>query len=103
VWALWIDAAVVFSTSPESVSARNLRADPRATVHLEGAHVAVVDGVVEPLDAWPEGFTDAYEAKYAWRLDPASADTPPFALCARTVLAWDEADLAATMTRWTFG
>ena len=40
--------ALVFSTSPESVSARHLRADPRATVHLEGEHVAVVEGEVQP-------------------------------------------------------
>jgi hypothetical protein len=102
VWALWIDDAVVFSTSPESVSARHLRADPRATVHLEGAHVAVVEGVVEPLAVTPDGFVEGYEAKYGWRMDPASADTPFFALRPRTVLSWDEAELAASMTLWTF-
>jgi hypothetical protein len=31
--------------------------------------------------------------------DPA---TPLFALRPRSVLSWDEAELAATMTRWTF-
>jgi hypothetical protein len=97
-----MDAALVFSTSPESVSARHLRADPRATVHLEGSHVAVVEGVVSTLDLWPEGFVDAYEAKYAWRMDPLDPGTLLFALRPRTVLSWDEAELAATMTRWTF-
>jgi hypothetical protein len=97
-----MDTALVFSTAPESVSARHLRSDPRATMHLEGAHVAVVEGVVEPLAVAPGGFVDAYEAKYAWRMDPADAGTPLFALRPRTVLGWDEAALAATMTRWTF-
>jgi hypothetical protein len=97
-----MDAAVVFSTSPESVSARHLRADPRATVHLEGAHVAVVDGVAEPLAVAPPGFVEEYEAKYGWRMDPADAGTPLFVLRPRTVLSWDEAELAATMTRWSF-
>jgi hypothetical protein len=97
-----MDAALVFSTSPESVSARHVRVEPRATMHLEGAHVAVVEGVVEPLAVAPDGFVDAYEAKYAWRMDPSDAGTPLFALRPRTVLAWDEAELAATMTRWTF-
>lgn len=92
----------MFSTSPESVSAQRLRADPRATVHLEGAHVAIAEGLVERLAAAPERFVEAYEAKYGWRMDTASPDTPLFALRPRTVLAWDEAELAATMTRWTF-
>jgi hypothetical protein len=102
VWALWVGDALVFSTSPESVSARHLRGDPRATVHLEGAHVAVVDGEVRWLDAAPEGFADAYEAKYGWRMDAAHPDTPLLVLRPRTVVSWDEAQLAATMTRWTF-
>ena len=103
VWALWMDDGLVFSTSPESVSARHLGLDPRATVHLEGAHVAIVEGVVEALGAWPAGFVDAYEAKYGWRMDPADAGTPLFVLRPRAVLSWDEDELAATMTRWTFG
>ena len=97
-----MDGALVFSTSPESVSARHLRVDPRATVHLEGEHVAVVEGVVEPLGAAPDGFVEAYEAKYEWRMDPADPGTPLFVLRPRTVLSWDEAQMAATMTRWTF-
>lgn len=35
VWALWVDGAVVFSTSPESRKGRNLARDPRVAVHLE--------------------------------------------------------------------
>lgn len=102
MWALWLDGALVFSTSPESVSARHLRADPRATVHLEGAHVAVVEGEVRWLDAHPDGFADAYEAKYGWRIEPGDPAMPVLALHPRTVLSWDEAELAATMTRWAF-
>lgn len=102
VWALWMDATLVFSTSPESVSARHLRLEPRATVHLEGAHVAVVEGVVEPLAVAPHGFVEAYEAKYGWQMDPADPGTPLFVLRPRTVVSWDEGELAATMTRWTF-
>jgi hypothetical protein len=102
VWAVWVNAAVMFSTSPESVSAQHLRADPRATVHTEGAHVAIVEGVVEPVAVAPNGFAEAYEAKYGWAMDPANPDTPLSALRPRMVLAWDEAELAASMTRWTF-
>jgi hypothetical protein len=69
---------------------------------LEGSHVAVVEGEVSLLEAAPHGFVEEYEAKYRWRMDPADAGTPFFALRPRTVLSWDEAALAATMTRWTF-
>jgi hypothetical protein len=97
-----MDGALVLSTSPESVSGRHLRADPRATVHLEGPHVAVIEGEVSRLEVAPAGFVEAYEAKYGWRMDPADPSTPLFALRPHTVLSWDEAQLASTMTRWTF-
>jgi hypothetical protein len=102
VWALWMDGAVVFSTSPESVSGRHLRADPRATMHIEGERVAIVEGSVEWLAEAPPGFVERYEDKYYWRMDPDDPDTPLLALRARVVLGWDEADLGGTMTRWTF-
>ena len=102
VWALWMERAVVFSTSPESVSAHNLRADPRATMHTEGAHVAIIEGAAEWLQDAPPGFVEAYEQKYAWRFDPSDPETPLLALRARVVLSWDEAELGGTMTRWTF-
>jgi len=102
VWALWLDGAVVFSTSPESVSGRHLRADPRATVHLEGDHVAIVEGEVEWLVAAPDGFVVGYEEKYGWKVDPGDPGTALLALRPRAVLSWDEAELGGTMTRWVF-
>jgi Pyridoxamine 5'-phosphate oxidase len=102
VWALWMDAAIVFSTSPESVSGRHLRADSRATIHTEGARVVVVEGSVEWLSEPPQGFAAGYEEKYGWQIDPADASTPLLALRPRVALSWDEAELAGTMTRWTF-
>ena len=34
VWGLWLDGAVLFSTSPESIKARNFARDPRAVLHV---------------------------------------------------------------------
>ena len=81
VWALWMDGALVFSTSPESVErAPPARRSRGRRSHLEGEHVAVVEGVVEPLAAAPDGFVEAYEAKYGWRMDPAD----PARRCSRS-------------------
>ena len=56
----------------------------------------------ETLGVAPDGFVEAYDAKYGWRMDPADPGTPLFVLHPRTVLSWDEAALAETMTRWLF-
>ena len=102
LWALWHDEALIFSTHPESISGRNLRADPRATVHLEGRNVAVVEGDVQWLSDPPDGFVAAYEAKYRWRIDPADPTGALLALRPRSVLSWDEQRMPETMTRWSF-
>ena len=34
VWGLWLDGAVLFSTSPESIKARNFARDPRAVLAI---------------------------------------------------------------------
>ncbi len=62
VWGLWLDDAVLFSTDPESVKARNLAARPDVVVHLEsGDDVVVVDGRAERLTGseLPADFVDA--------------------------------------------
>jgi PPOX class probable F420-dependent enzyme len=65
VWGLWMDGMVLFSTSPESVTARNLARSPEVVVHLEsGDEVAILEGTVETLGDDPElrrRFADRYE------------------------------------------
>src|SRR5690349_5407413 len=69
VWGLWLDDAVVFSTDPESLKARNFSARPEVVVHLEsGDEMVVIEGRVQALDrSLVEAFVDAYDAKYAYR------------------------------------
>lgn len=63
VWGIWLDGAVVFSTSAESRKGRNLAHDPRVAVHLEsGDELVVAEGEVEEI-AIDERLADAYEAK----------------------------------------
>ena len=102
VWGLWIDEAVLFSTSPSSRKGRNLARDPRVVVHLEsGDEVVIVEGEVQrvPLD---ESGADAYEAKYDHRPDPTRPDGIWFAVRPRVVYAWLENDYPRTATRFAF-
>ena len=77
VWFLWHDDAVLTFSQPHAAKVRNLRADPRAMLHLEagddGERMQVLQGTVEisdePAAAWFERIGDAYLAKYQTGLD----------------------------------
>jgi hypothetical protein len=104
VWGLWLGDAVLFSTDPESVKARNLAARPDVVVHLEsGDDVVVVEGRVERLagtDLPPE-FADAYEVKYAIRVDTSDPAFGFYRVAPARVLAWREQDFPTSATRFT--
>jgi general stress protein 26 len=104
VWGVWLDEMLVFSTSPDSVTARNVAAGSALLVHLEsGDQVAMFEGSPEPVrdSALLERFTEAYEKKYNWRMDVSDPDTPILALRPESVLAWDaKQSFIETATRW---
>jgi hypothetical protein len=104
VWGVWLDGALLFSTSPESVTARNIAAGSPLVVHLEsGDRVAIFEGVPEPVrdSALLERFAEVYEKKYNWRMDVGDPDTPILILRPDSVLAWDAGDsFVETATRW---
>lgn len=101
VWGLWLDEAVVFSTSEESRKGRNLVRDPRVVVHLEsGDECVVLEGEVEHV-AIDDRIADAYKAKYDWRPDPAD-DGLWLRLAPRIAYAWLERDYPRTATRFTW-
>jgi hypothetical protein len=101
-----MDGMVLFSTSPESVTARNLARSPEAVVHLEsGDEVAILEGPIEPWGGDPKlrrEFADRYEAKYDHRPEDDDPGTPVFALCPRKALSWTEQEFPSSATRWTF-
>jgi hypothetical protein len=98
VWGLWIDDAVVFSTSPESRKGRNLAHDPRVVVHLEsGDEVVIVEGEVETIGS-DDRIADAYGAKYdSGNPEPLWYRVPP-----RVVYAWLESSYPRSVTRFSF-
>ena len=105
VWGLWFDDAVWFSTSPESLKGRNMARDPNIVIHLEsGDDTVILEGEVERAsgrDALTR-FIDAYEAKYAYRLDPSGEDNGIYVLRPRVAQTWTEKDYPRTATRWVF-
>jgi hypothetical protein len=105
VWGIWLDGALLFSTSPASVTGRNIRDRSPVAVHLEsGDRVAIFDGRAEPVSgaALLERFASAYEEKYDWKVDTSDPDTPVLSLRPGSLLSWDATDsLAETATRWT--
>ncbi len=102
VWALWLDGVLLFSTDPASQKGRNLARDPRATVHLDsGDDVVNLEGEVVRVE-WDEQTLDEYEAKYAFRVDPANASHGAYRLRPRTAQTWTESGYPKNATRWTF-
>lgn len=109
VWGVWVDGALYFGTSPESVKMKNLAKNPTAVVHLEsGDDTVILEGTIiqtQGLDkALLKRIADAYGAKYApyrpdFDTDPASA---PLTLKPTTALTWLESDFPKTATRWHF-
>ena len=90
---LWLDDAWFFGGSPEAVKHRNLKADPRAVVHLEDAESAViVEGVCEEI--FPEGtladrLAELSKSKYGYGPEPGSyARTGVWRLRPVRVLSW---------------
>jgi general stress protein 26 len=105
VWGLWIDGAVWFSTSEDSLTGRNLRRSPETVVHLEsGDEVAILEGAAERArpEQIPASFADDYQRKYEHRPDPADPGTPVFCLRPRKVLSWTEQEFPESATRWAF-
>jgi hypothetical protein len=102
VWGVWVDETLFFGTSPQSVKARNLAADPRLVVHLEsGDDVVILEGVVSRETLSPETHervAAAYGAKYD--IDPRPGPADWYALRPTKALAWHEQDFPRTATRW---
>ena len=102
VWGLWLDGAVVFSTSPLSRKGRNLARDPRVVVHLEsGDELVVLEGRVEEIEL-EERIADAYEEKYDYRPSPGHPEGLWYRLRPHLAYAWIERDYSRTATRFTF-
>lgn len=99
VWGLWIDGAVVFSTSPESRKGRNLARNPRVVINLEsGDDVVILEGEVEVI-ALDDRIADLYEAKYNYR---PGGEGDWYSLRPRIAHAWREQEYPRSVTHFSF-
>ena len=101
VWGLWLDGAVLFSTTPGSRKARNLARDARAVVHVESAEeVVILEGEVEEI-ALDDSVAALYAAKYDYRPDPSSDEEGWYRLRPQVAYAW-KPDFPRSVTRFAF-
>jgi hypothetical protein len=109
VWGVWLDDAVMFSTGARI--GRDVRNDPRVTVHLDdGDECVILEGTVTIADDVPtrQAFIDAYDPKYQWQSSLEFFDAI-YVVRPRVAFGWIVYDLApgatlfeATATRWRF-
>lgn len=101
---LWIDGRWYFGGSPTTVKHRNLLANPRATLHLEGSESAViVEGTCQIEQPSAQGAQDlvaASNTKYGYAPPVEAYLSGVWALRPRRAMAWT--DLTVDATRFLF-
>ncbi len=106
LWGVWVAGALYFDGAPQTRWARNLTANPHATVHLEdGDDVVIIEGTVEDImhveDAeLAAAIITAWDGKYG-RLHPDPAGNGIWRLRPRNARAWSNAALTDA-TRWDY-
>jgi hypothetical protein len=99
VWGIWLDDVLYFGAGPRTM--RNLRENPRVSIHLEsGDDVVIVEGTVESAND-PDGtlfsrYVEAFGSKYDYRPEEVSG----YRLRAEKAYTWTS--FPADATRWTF-
>lgn len=102
----WIDGALYYGGSPETVHFRNISANPEIVVHIgDGLEAIIVEGAVEiekPDEAKAQRLSDASFEKYPQygRMDPKMFMPGVSVLRPRRVLAWN--DFTKDATRFRF-
>jgi Pyridoxamine 5'-phosphate oxidase len=103
---LWVDDALYYGGSPDTVHVRTALADPHVTIHLPDPwDVVIVEGTVELAKPSPElaahlaGLANAKYPEYGITFD-ADSYRDPFVLRPRRALAWSSFPTDATRYRF---
>ena len=103
VWGVWHESAFWFSTGGRSRKTRNLRIEPRCTLHTDTVDPVVVEGTaaVAPAGDRLDEVIACYHAKYPME-PPDLADNPVFVITPHWAFGLVEAEFTASPTRWLF-
>ncbi len=104
VWGLWFEERFYFSTSPKSVTGRNISINPSLSVNLEsGDDVVILEGTAEVVTDPPflSRLDEVYYSKYSYHLLHEDGE-PAYALRHRVVFAWLERDFTGSATKYRF-
>ena len=104
VWGFWHDGALYFGTHCDTRKAKNIRDNPRVSVHLEsGDDVVILEGDAEAID--PKALAKELDAvsrkKYGMPM-MVMPESVLYRVRPRTVLAWTEKEFPNNSTRWEF-
>lgn len=108
VWGVWLGDRFLFSTSPDSRKAHNLRDNPQVAIHPEDGDAAIViEGDATEVSDSTEllAFLEAYNPKYAWNFTPDQVSRGVFDVRPEQAFAWlgSETEVfGGTATRWRF-
>jgi nitroimidazol reductase NimA-like FMN-containing flavoprotein (pyridoxamine 5'-phosphate oxidase superfamily) len=98
---VWLDGRLYFGGAPETVSMRNLQANPEVVMHLEDAlRAVIVEGNAEWVTPSPEDaarLVEASKAKYGYSV---IGESGTWSLHPRRALAWTQ--FPKDCTRFTF-
>jgi PPOX class probable F420-dependent enzyme len=104
LWGGWVDDLLYFDGSPQTRWARNIAANPAASVNLEsGNDVVIVEGTVEFIVSDAElakRLVDVWTEKYG-RYPPEADTRGVFRLRPRSARAWSTEDMQDG-ARWFF-
>jgi general stress protein 26 len=106
VWGVWFEAALFFSTDPNSRKGRNLAANPHIVIHLEsGDDVVILEGIVQIIReaALLKRADEAYFEKYQYHMvENVEAPGLVYRVQAQVAYTWFEKNFPASATRWKF-
>lgn len=108
VWGIWQNDSFRFSTYPDSRKAKNLRANPYATVHLGNTEAVLImecNAAELTTSADLQQFVDEYNPKYKWNFKVEDVAGGVFALRPVKAFAWSDGEgpgFSDTATRFTF-
>ena len=99
VWGIWHGDAYCLSTAITSVKSSNMKANPACVISsTDGDDSVVLEGRAE-IAPLPDGFTEAYKAKYGEKID----EGPIWIVRPRVAFAFQaNDDFYKTATRWIF-